>query len=198
MWEVTATGVPGGFEYRVTEDGSKLSFRQLFARLQSSPEFADWYSDTLKSFEAEAFYWELAPLTHSTLDDDARFVLIDAPILARLPAEPTPFAAHFANHPDEDIIVFPNLGGDAILVVPAPRGPLDAYPHLAAFLRKADKHQVRSLWRIAAETVLDHVSDKPGWVSIAGGGVFWLHLRLDSRPKYYQHRPYAGGKPGHS
>lgn len=192
MWEATTIGVPGGFEYQVHEDGSALSFRQLFERLQSSPEFADWYSDTLRTFAADAFYWELPALTHSTLDDAARFVLIDAPMLARLPAEPRPFATHFDNSPDEDIVVFPNLGSDAILIVPAPRGPLYAYPHLAAFLRKADHTQVRSLWRVAAEAVLDHVAEQPVWVSTAGGGVFWLHLRLDSRPKYYQHRPYAG------
>ena len=36
----------------------------------------------------------------------------------------------------------------------------------------------------------------PTWVSTAGGGVAWLHVRLDSAPKYYTHRPYtrfAGG-----
>ena len=159
--------------------------------MHSSPEFTDWYSATLAVFKADAFYWELPPLTRSTLDDDVGFVLIEAPMLARLPAEPAPFAAYFDNNPDEDIVVFPNLGGDATLIVPAPRGPLDAFPHFAAFLRKADQSQVRSLWRVAAGTVLDHVADKPTWVSTAGGGVFWLHLRLDSRPKYYQHRPYA-------
>lgn len=192
MWETTTSGIPGGFEYDVHQDGSVLSFRQLFERLGSSPDFADWYSESLGNFEADAFYWELPPLTHSTLDDDARYVLIEAPMLARLPAEPSPFAAHFEKNPNEDVVVFPNLGRDATLIVPAPRGPLDAYPHFAAFLRKADQSQVRSLWRVTAETVLDHVSDRPTWVSTAGGGVFWLHLRLDSRPKYYQHRPYIG------
>ncbi len=191
MWKATAFAIPGGFEYQVLEEGSALSCRQLFERLRSSPDFADWYTDTLESFESDAFYWELPPLTRSTLDNDARFALIEAPMLARLPAEPTPFAAHFDKHPGEDIVVFPNLGGDAILIVPTPRGPHDAYPHFATFLRKADQAQVRSLWRITAGTVFDRVSDKPTWVSTAGGGVFWLHLRLDSRPKYYQHRPYA-------
>ncbi len=34
------------------------------------------------------------------------------------------------------------------------------------------------------------VSDKPVWLSTAGGGVPWLHVRLDNRPKYYSYRPY--------
>ena len=28
------------------------------------------------------------------------------------------------------------------------------------------------------------------WVSTSGLGVYWLHVRLDSYPKYYQHAPY--------
>jgi hypothetical protein len=34
------------------------------------------------------------------------------------------------------------------------------------------------------------VSAKPVWLSTAGGGVAWLHVRLDDRPKYYAHAPY--------
>ena len=31
------------------------------------------------------------------------------------------------------------------------------------------------------------VSASPLWLSTAGMGVSWLHLRLDSRPKNYRH-----------
>ena len=112
-------------------------------------------------------------------------------MLDRLPVDPSPFAEHFDNNAVKDVIVFPNLGNDAMLVVPTPRGPLAAYPHFAAFLRRAGRKQIRSLWRVTAETVLNNVSDRSTWISTAGGGVFWLHLRLDSRPKYYRHRPYT-------
>ncbi len=191
MWEVEKTPVPGGYEYKVSEHGTNLSFQQCFTQLKSSPEFADWYSELLVAFDADAFYWELPPLTRSALDDDTRFVLIDAPMLAGLPVNPNPFAEHFDNNADKDVIVFPNLGNDAILIVPTPCGPLYDYPHFAAFLRRAGQEQIHSLWRVTAETVLNHASDKSTWVSTSGGGVFWLHLRLDSRPKYYQHRPYT-------
>jgi|TARA_B110000114_G_scaffold61516_1_gene65428 hypothetical protein len=30
----------------------------------------------------------------------------------------------------------------------------------------------------------------PVWVSTNGGGVSWLHIRLDAKPKYYQYEPY--------
>jgi hypothetical protein len=29
------------------------------------------------------------------------------------------------------------------------------------------------------------------WLSTSGLGVAWLHIRLDSTPKYYQHQPYT-------
>lgn len=41
------------------------------------------------------------------------------------------------------------------------------------------------------ETIQQRVSASLLWLITAGMGVFWLHLRLDSRPKYYSHRPYA-------
>ena len=33
-------------------------------------------------------------------------------------------------------------------------------------------------------------NDVPVWTSTSGLGVYWLHVRLDSRPKYYQHQPF--------
>ena len=48
----------------------------------------------------------------------------------------------------------------------------------------------------AIRELLPKRGDAPTWVSTAGGGVAWLHVRLDSAPKYYTHRPYtrfAGG-----
>ena len=32
---------------------------------------------------------------------------------------------------------------------------------------------------------------RPTWLSTEGSGVPWLHVRLDSRPKYYHHAAYA-------
>ena len=35
-----------------------------------------------------------------------------------------------------------------------------------------------------------HLGSQPLWLSTAGGGVDWLHMRLDKRPKYYRHLPW--------
>ena len=194
MWKTETNEITAGCRYRILDDSSCLSFRQLFDLLDSSEDFADWYSDTLAAFEAAAFYWELPPLSNSTFDDDAEFVLIDAPSLARLTPEPIPFASQFESGSGQRVVVFPNLGGDATLVVPCPLGPAEAYSHLAAFLRLAAKAQARALWRVTAETLLHRIGEAPIWLSTAGIGVAWLHVRLDSWPKYYRHRPYRDAR----
>ncbi len=42
-------------------------------------------------------------------------------------------------------------------------------------------------WRVWARHRLEWVTA----VLAAGLGVAWLHIRLDDRPKYYRHAPYA-------
>jgi len=190
MYTTTASDIPAGRQYRVFEDNAPVTFRRFFELLGTDDGFADWYTAELVAFDAAAFYWELPPLTSRALEQDAEFVLIEAPSLARFAPEPAPFAEHFRRAPGEDVIVFPNLGGDAVMIVPCPRGPVAHYPYLAAFVRDADPQQVRALWHRTAEEMLRHVGTRPTWLSTAGGGVAWLHVRLDSRPKYYSHAPY--------
>ena len=195
MYATNSVDIPSGRLYRVLEDKAPMPFRRFFERLAADGEFTDWFCCTLAEFEGAAFFWELPPLTTATIDRDAEFVLIEAPSLARFAPERAPFAEHFERAAGEDVIVFPNLGGDAVLVVPCPQGPDEHYPHLAAFLRNAPQRQVRALWRRTAQQMQRSIGDRPVWLSTAGGGVAWLHMRLDSRPKYYSHAPYRNAVP---
>ena len=94
------------------------------------------------------------------------------------------FQEHFDDCPD-DVLVFPNLGGDATMIVPRPREGVPGYPHIAGFVRHAPMAQQLRLWKTVGETLHGLLGDAPLWLSTAGGGVPWLHLRIDSRPKYY-------------
>ena len=98
--------------------------------------------------------------------------------------------AHFSDEDGSDVIVFLNLGGDATLVAPKPAGPAEAYPHLAAFVRRASREQQQRLWCEVGAAVAESIGTDPLWVSTSGLGVYWLHVRLDSRPKYYQFPEY--------
>ncbi len=113
--------------------------------------------------------------------------MIDAPILDNMCPDTEAFRSYFAG---DDVATFRNLGGDAILIAPSCEDSSCCYPHLAAFLRKAPDQQVRKLWRSVGQAVCGALSDQPIWISTSGLGVAWLHIRLDSSPKYYQHQPY--------
>ncbi len=89
------------------------------------------------------------------------------------------------------MLAFANLGKDAVLIVPRPLGPASVYGHLAAFVRKARDTQRHELWRVVGAETEARLGDSPVWLSTAGMGVSWLHVRLDSRPKYYGHAPYT-------
>ena len=111
------------------------------------------------------------------------------PALARA----MPDIASFGEHLDSgrgttEVRSFLNWGGDARLVVPCePRAKTD-YAHLIAFLKNAPETQRDALFRDVGAHVLRHLAttEEPVWVSTAGMGVSWLHVRLDKRPKYYR------------
>jgi len=190
VWSAPAEAVPGGRRHTLEERGAPLSRARFLQRLRDDADFADWYSDLLAAAPWPAYYWENPPLAAGALERPAEFVLIEAPALAEVRPDAATFSSHFGA--GDGVVTFPNLGGDALLVVPEPAegAETEAYPHLAAFLRRGPARQVRALWRATAEAVLDRLDDSPLWLSTSGTGVAWLHVRLDRRPKYYQHGPY--------
>ncbi|MBT8078357.1 MAG: hypothetical protein KJO31_07250 [Gammaproteobacteria bacterium] len=182
--------IGAGRRCRILHHGSRISFADLLTSLANDGEFADWYSRKLALTPCDAVFWEHPALTGTNLDAAAQFVLLDAPALAAAKADPGPFANVFAESHTDEPVRFASLGKDALLVAPGPGIGRAAAPHLLAFLRNAHAAQIRLLWRTVATATLETISDKPLWLSTSGLGVCWLHIRLDSRPKYYQHRPY--------
>ena len=139
--------------------------------------------------------------------DQFEFALVNEPALQRF-AEANPDRGAFDEHftaclrrsEEAQVCSFANLGGDAMLVSPVPLNGVrnSHYSHLAAFLREAPRSQVSEFWRLSAQTYLEtlkrkHKRDEHSatWFSTNGMGVSWLHLRLDSRPKYYSYGPFT-------
>jgi hypothetical protein len=115
------------------------------------------------------------------------------------------------------VATFSNLGRDAVLVAPCPLAPATSsappsssapaygeYAHLAPFVRRAPAAQVHAFFQAVGAAALARLelnaadatsrattsSAKPVWLSTSGLGVFWLHVRLDDRPKYYTYAPF--------
>jgi hypothetical protein len=171
-------------------DSGDLSFREVIGLWRDSDKFREFFTAVLSQCPFDAFFWETPSVTRQTLGRSFDFVLVEGESLSRLNPDPSPFRSQFASRQSEVVLTFPNLGGDAILVVPAPLADESCYTHLARFLRTAPSSQVDAFWRSTGLAMQDHISNAPTWLSTAGMGVAWLHLRLDSRPKYYRHEPY--------
>lgn len=177
--------------YRLSDNRAPITYATVLNLWQSDSQFRDFLTTLLADSPFSAYRWETPAITRLTVDRPFEFVLINSPGFCDRQTDAKTYAQYFT---DDDtvsgVIAFPNLRGDATLIVPSPRAPDTAYGHLAAFIRSAPKSQVDAIWRIIGMQIQSMLSDKPIWVSTAGGGVAWLHVRLDSRPKYYGHAPY--------
>ena len=176
---------------KLIENNHPLPFSDVIVRWQHDEDFRASYIALLQQSPYPAFGWETPPVTTDSLDQDFQYALTNRPWLADR-ADPGPFQGYLtAAGPGARTAAFPNLGGDALLIIPLPgQGPQDAYAHLGSFLRAAPADQQHALWKRIGKETTSRLSSRPLWLNTAGGGVDWLHVRLDSRPKYYRYPPY--------
>jgi len=178
----------------LARDGRPLTYAEVLALWQTDESFLAYLIQLLAAAPYRAFLWETPPVTRATVERGFEFVLVDSPALAEFEPDPHAFAPHFAGA-GPDAVTFANLGGDAVLVAPTPGGEPAAYPHLAAFARRAPAAQQRAFWQAVGRAVAARLSDRPLWLSTSGLGIAWLHARLDRWPKYYAYRPYRAAAP---
>jgi hypothetical protein len=193
MWHPRSEQLANGRGIRVAIDqgSSPVSYADILSLWQNDSDFRTLFIGLLADSPFSAFRWETPPITTATANRPFEFVLLDNPGLARRP-DAQAFAEHFRRENDEGVVEFPNLGKDAIMVVPCLSGPLSAYGHLGAFVRLAPERQRHALWQLVGSAMQRRLGTEPVWLSTAGAGVSWLHVRLDDRPKYYGHSPYRG------
>ena len=173
----------------IQEAGNTLTFREVFERWRVDSAFADFYAAGLIEQIGDAFFWEHPPLVAELLDEQYEVVLHEASSFEDRQPNEQAFAAHFAA--DQAVAVFDNLGKNARLIVPAKIGTSEIYKHLGVFLANADKAQVRSLLQETGRQVLKSLENGQRiWLNTSGLGVIWLHVRLDTRPKYYKTKAY--------
>jgi hypothetical protein len=176
----------------VERDSTPVAYSEALQRWRDDEEFRASFIRQLAEAPFSAFRWETPPITIDTAVRPFEFVLLDSPGLDRTP-DVQSFADHFSKSTPDGVVEFANLGRDAILVVPSPLAPESAYGHLVAFVRHAPIAQQHALWKAVGAAMQRRLNDKPVWLSTAGAGVTWLHVRLDDRPKYYGYAPYREG-----
>jgi hypothetical protein len=185
----------------VSASGEAINFSQALDILSDvhTSEVKEFFIDILKTCKHSAYFWECPPITSETMHSTQfQFVLIDAPRLASVEVDSNTFSSHFAENIN-GVMVFPSLGKDALLVAPSPDSSvaIPTYTHLANFIRGAPTHQIHSLVSTFSTQVLQRLTKIPHpkklWLSTSGLGVYWLHVRLDSVPKYYNFHEYKSG-----
>lgn len=193
-WRWQAESLPGGsvITAALTLDDRRANVDEVLAGWRQDRGFRQDWSRWLADIPLSSYCWEMPPLTADRLAQPFECVFVESPALAIPQADPAAFAEFFPLLPSQqDAVTFANLGGDALLVAPTPQANPEVYPHLAKFVRAAPASQVASIWQAVAAAVEGRIGEDPLWLSTAGLGVAWLHVRLDSRPKYYRYRPYA-------
>jgi len=181
----TATAI----RLHILQDNQTLTFQAVFQLWANSPEFRHFYIDLLATTSFLAFYWEHPGLRTSLWSQPYEFVLLTSTSLDKRRLNTTAFADFFQT--DDLVVDFDNLGKNARLVVPTPMGDLAANKHLAKFIRADKPAQQQLLFQRIGKLMLQRMDkEKTIWLNTAGNGVIWLHIRLDSRPKYYKTQAY--------
>jgi len=193
MWTSKQEIITAGKVQKITlwENEEQLTFEQFIQFLQKEDAFRNFFITLLKAAPYEAYFWETPPVWTDNINRPFEFVFVDSRTLPTIQADRFAFQEHYDKDQNGDeVVTFPNLRGDAQLVVPLPTVTSAAYAHLAAFVQSAAIGQQDKFWQYVGQAMAQRLSDKPLWLSTAGLGVSWLHIRLDSRPKYYRFQPY--------
>lgn len=200
MWSLLLTEILHGNKFRyvvVSEDGKRrmtqLEAYTLMANEVEGEKFRHSICQVLASHPSQAYFWETTSTNrHVAATRPFEFIIVPAPGLENVRPQPKAFEEYFSK--DCSFATFPNLSGDAMLVAPSPCEGRD-YGHLARFVRNAPVAHARELFIHVGKAVLNRLSDAPLWVSTSGAGIYWLHVRLDSTPKYYSFADFRAPPP---
>lgn len=192
MWQLHTLPINAQvIQYKIHRKGAWLSFNECLTLFRENAEFRQFYRQALLTPDFSAYFWEVRPFTHQQRHEPFEWVVVHSAHLAQVLPDKAAFAEYFRT--SQPVVAFPNLGGDARLVVPRPEAEEATYSHLARFVHQAPHAQWHALWQVVGQQMAQAMGSEPRWLSTSGLGVYWLHIRIDSRPKYYQHTPYHLG-----
>ncbi|HWY14748.1 MAG TPA: hypothetical protein VNX86_06375 [Rhizomicrobium sp.] len=165
----------------------------MIAGWRDNEEFRAFFIAGLAATDFPAFFWEMPPIRRGQSEIDYEYVAIRSDGLEQLHPDARAFDSKFEAPASASVVTFRNLGGDAVLVAPKKISDLESYGHIATFVRSAPIGQRQELFQTLGSAISDVLTenDKRIWISTSGLGVPWVHIRLDSYPKYYNHQPYA-------
>ena len=198
-WEISPVKTTScrGYEFEVKGKFIKLLASNKTFRVQLARVILQCADDIGPS---ASVFWECTPMfvAEEVADDCVRFCITRATILEGATPDYYTFSEHFKSPGSSEVVVtFPNLGKDAILVAPTPKGRKN-FACLATWLRetKHDEESWNKVFEAVGKTLIARIEGKTKlsrtiWLSTNGAGVSWLHFRIDSYPKYYTNQHYV-------
>ncbi len=175
-------------KYRIENKNGALTCYESIQLLDTSEPFRLFFNKVLAENNFNGYFFECIPFDESWEKTILEFVLIYSPVFSKLKAEQNAFSAYFTKN--EKVVSFPNLGKNAWLIAPAPEGDFEIYSHFAKFVKNAPIEQIDAFWQLVGKECKKRISSPPIWLSTHGLGVYWLHMRVDTIPKYYHFSPY--------
>lgn len=185
------TIAPSVFQFQIKHLDQWLTVQQVIDLWQNSTAFRKFYTQILREVPFLGFFWENKPMHQRTLSDIYQFVILKTSAFNAKIANRHSFEMHFKE--SQLVTAFPNLSNTAQLVVPCPnKADSEGFVHLGSFIRNAPDDQIDAFWKEVGQQLDQQLTqnDAPIWLSTSGLGIYWLHVRLDQRPKYYRYQPY--------
>ena len=167
-------------------DGQVFSWTDLAQGLVASAAVRSHWNQTWADIPTD-FMWKPVPIHPEFIHSPFFAVAVPSSFPS---ADATAFREHLQQlTADNAIAIFPNLSGEAQLVVPPTTGD---YGHIRAFCRNASPALANRLWtevgRIANQTIKQGAI---AWCNTHGHGVPWMHVRFDRNHKYAAFPPYG-------
>lgn len=182
--EVIESGVT---HYHLYLEDQPLTHRQVHQLWLEEDSFALFYSKLILDAGYSGFCWETPAIRLKNLDEIHEFVVIQSNAHSNIIQNWGAFTEHFQSK--KLATSFMNLGKNGRMVSPVPDTSFNG-ASIASFLKTASDKRLIALWRLVGKEVLGSITHSPIWLSTAGLGVSWLHIRIDTRPKYYRYMPY--------
>ncbi len=175
--------------FSIKNGAGYLTFEEVFNLWETSDEFILFYREKLLGMNFPAFYWEHPAVNEELLGKKYECIVQRSKPLETLPINENAFRSFI--HNDQGVADFMNLGKDARLVIPTKKTDKEIYNHMSKFLEFGDNEQIIAVFRRIGSVVLEEIQkQKLIWLNTAGLGIIWLHVRMDTRPKYYKTSRY--------
>lgn len=186
--------------YTLYGDGQEMGVRDFVNRLTDHENFREFLTLTLKKSYLMSFFFECSPISRKLYKQNApfSFYLIDAPELENVIPDNRAFDMYEKCDDETGAISTVSKSKDAVLVIPCPRmiddensadyGDDRWYGTLRQFVDNSDAFSYDSLWYTVGKklvSLLKKYRKRTLYLNTHGTAVPWLHIRIDSKPKYY-------------